>query len=109
MIELENSLLRVYFDEEKGIVEAVEVLEKQTKQSKISLKQETLVTPVKEVDLTQEVTDFNLMTVKDLKAYAEEKKIELNSSLRKAEIIEILEKSEEKKSRRKLPDIPKSN
>jgi len=109
IIELENSLLRVYFNEERGIVEAVEVLEKQTNQTKISSKQETSVTPAKEVDLTQEVIDFNSMTVKDLKVYAEEKKIELNSSLRKAEIIEILEKSEEKKSRRKLPDIPKSN
>jgi len=109
MIELENHLLRVYFDEKKGIVEAVEVLEKQTTPSKPASMQETSTSPVKSVDTTKEIKDFNSMTVKDLKAYAEEKKIELPSNVRKAEIIEILEKSKEKKPRRKLPEIPKSD
>jgi len=71
--------------------------------------QETSTSPVKSVDTTKEIKDFNSMTVKDLKAYAEEKKIELPSNVRKAEIIEILEKSKEKKPRRKLPEIPKSD
>jgi len=52
--------------------------------------------------------DFNSMTVKDLKSYAEEKKIDLPTNARKAEIIEILEKSKENKpsGRRQLPKIP---
>jgi hypothetical protein len=45
------------------------------------------------------------MTVKDLKNYAVEKKIELPINARKAEIIEILEKST-KSTRRQLPKIP---
>ncbi|MFX1438403.1 MAG: hypothetical protein ACFFAA_14600 [Promethearchaeota archaeon] len=109
MIELENHLLRVYFDEKKGIVEAVEVLEKNKKQSKNTSRQQTPVTNAIEVENTQELIDFNSMTVKDLKTYAEENKIELSSNLRKAEIIEVLEKSKEKKQRRKLPEIPKSD
>ncbi|MFX0003608.1 MAG: hypothetical protein ACFE9C_14925 [Candidatus Hodarchaeota archaeon] len=108
MIELENHLLRVYFDEKKGIVEAVEVLEKHTKPSKMKSMEQISVATTKEVESTQEKIDFNSMTVKDLKIYAEENKIELPSNLRKAEIIEVLEKFKEKKSRRKLPEIPKS-
>ena len=58
--------------------------------------------------ISAEKVDFNSMTVKDLKSYAEEKKIELPTSVRKADIVEILEKTEEKKSsgRRQLPKIP---
>ncbi len=101
MIELDNHLLRVYFDEKKGIVEAVEVLEKRAKSSSKPV-------AVKKAEPTEEKIDFNSMTVKDLKAYAEDNKIELSSNLRKAEIIKILEKSKESKPRRKLPEIPKS-
>ncbi|MFW9970043.1 MAG: Rho termination factor N-terminal domain-containing protein [Candidatus Odinarchaeota archaeon] len=108
MIELENHLLRVYFDEKKGIVDAVEILEKLTTHNKKELMQKASVNPVKETKSEKEVVNFNTMTVKDLKAYAEEKKVELPSNARKADIIEILEKSQEKKTRRKLPEIPKS-
>ena len=138
MLELDNNVLRVYFHEKKGIVEAVEVLEKEkkpesalkkkilaksttesTKKQKTSLtpmptkpasmkKTSTRVTPTKQVDTTKEITNFNSMTVKDLKTYAKEKKIDLPTNARKAEIIEILEKSKEKNpnSRRQLPKIP---
>ncbi len=109
MIKLDNHLLRIYFDEKKGIVEAVEVLEKQRTQSKrVSIK-ESSTSSAKKTDTTKEETDFNAMTVKDLRTYAEEKKIELSSNLRKAEIVEILKKSKEKKPRRNLPSIPKSD
>ncbi len=106
MIELENHLLRVYFDHNKGIVEAVEVLEKTHEQRK------TLSTPApKKIESKQETVDFSSMTVKDLKNYADENKIEIPSSARKAEIIEILEKSRNKKTngRRTLPKIPSSD
>ncbi len=112
MIELKNHVLRVYFDEKKGIVEAVEVLEKGEKQSP---KEKGPLSPMPNkpasmtTKTTPEKTDLNSMTVKDLKAYAEKNKIELHSNARKAEIIEILEKSIEKKPRRKLPEIPKSD
>jgi len=116
VIQLENHVLRVYFDEKKGIVEAVEVLEREGKpkitpekkstntKQKSSLTQmptkpssmkqaSTKTTPIIKVETIKETTDFNSMTVKDLKAYAREKKIDLPTSARKAEIIEILEKS----------------
>ena len=85
MIELENHMLRVYFDEEKGIVEAVEVLEKTEKSMSSSQKITT-----KKISTPVDTNDFNSMTVKDLKTYAEEKKIDLPTNARKAEIIEIL-------------------
>ncbi len=106
MIELDKHMLRVYFDEEKGIVEAVEVLEKI--KNPTSNSQETIV---KKADTTIDTFDFNSMTVKNLKTYAEEKNIELPANARKAEIIEILENSTSKKSnsRRQLPKIPSSD
>ncbi|MFX1502526.1 MAG: hypothetical protein ACFFDH_16310 [Promethearchaeota archaeon] len=122
MIELESQVLRVYFDDKKGIVEAVEVLEKDESQtsgkkpplspmpSKPASLNKTSVetTPSEKLDGNKEVINFNSMTVKDLKAYAEENKIDLPSNARKAEIIEILEKSRENKSsdKRQLPKIP---
>lgn len=96
MIELENHILRVYFDENKGIVEALEILER-----KITTK----------VDTIKQIPDFNSMTVKDLKTYAEENKIDLPPNVRKAEIIDILKKSKENKpsERRQLPKIPNND
>lgn len=138
MMELDGTLLRVYFDEKNGIVEALEVLEREEKPmsastktttakstTKSSTKQKSSLTPMptkphsmkqvstkttttKKVETTKKIMDFNSMTVKDLKTYAEEKKINLPTSARKAEIIEILEKFKEKKpgGRRQLPKIP---
>jgi hypothetical protein len=95
MIELKNHMLRIYFDEEQGIVEAVEVLEKDDSKEKPNGKKE-------------KIPEFNSMIVKDLKCYAEEREIDLPSNARKAEIIEILEKAVNKKSRRsrQLPKVP---
>ncbi len=107
IVELENHILRVYFDTEKGIVEAVEVLERE--ETAKSTPQKTTTTT--KVDTTKKITDFKSMTVKDLKTYAEEKKIDLPVNARKAEIIEILEKSKEKtpSGRRQLPKIPSND
>ncbi|MFX1302232.1 MAG: hypothetical protein ACFE9X_02620 [Promethearchaeota archaeon] len=141
MLELDNNVLRVYFDEKKGIVEAIEVLEKEkkpksssekkivieseidsTKKQKYSLtsmptkpasmkKASKSITPTRQVATAKEITDFKSMTVKDLKTYAKEKKIDLPTNARKAEIIGILEKSKEKNpsNRRQLPKIPSKN
>ncbi|MFX0104543.1 MAG: hypothetical protein ACFE75_03520 [Candidatus Hodarchaeota archaeon] len=125
MLELDNTLLRVYFDEKNGIVEALEVLEKGEKlkdatkmaipsksTTESNTKQKSSLTPMpskpnsmkqalkkipatKKVNTTKEIIDFNSMTVKDLKIYAEKKKINLPSNIRKAEIIRILEESKE--------------
>ncbi|NVM35560.1 MAG: hypothetical protein HWN81_08180 [Candidatus Lokiarchaeota archaeon] len=107
IIELENHMLRVYFNEEKGIVEAIEVLEKAEKPKSTSQKTST----TENVDTPKETTDFNSMTVKDLKTYAEEKKIDLPANAKKTDIIKILEKSKEIKpsGRRQLPKIPSSD
>jgi len=108
MIELDQHILRVYFDETQGIVEAVEVLEKEKEQ--LSTGKDPL-SPISKTPTnnSKDVKDFNSMTVKDLKSYAENNKIELPSNARKAEIIEILKKSKEQKPRRTLPEIPKKN
>jgi len=119
IIELDEHMLRVYFSSKQGIVEAVEVLEKEEKQG---LKKEPSLSPMPSKTATMKkaststpksdkakiTIDFNSMTVKDLKTYAEENKIELPSNARKAEIIKILKNSTEKKSssRRQLPKIP---
>jgi hypothetical protein len=121
IIEIENRTLRVYFDDENSIVEAVEVLEITDVSTEISKKPKTSENkPEKEVSIeeTPETNiDYNSMTVKDLKNYADEHNIELPSSARKAEIIniikEIVDGSNEKNAaagtskKRKLPEIPK--
>ncbi|MFX1501354.1 MAG: hypothetical protein ACFFDH_10380, partial [Promethearchaeota archaeon] len=84
MIELDNHMLRVYFNEEKGIVEAVEILEKKTTPQKTSQKPAE-----KKSDTQKETIDFNSMTVKDLKTYADEKNIDLPANARKSDIIEV--------------------
>ena len=109
MIELDNHLFRIYFNDKKGIVEAVEVLEDLESSSKTELGKKPSSVSVSQPSVIKEAIDFNSMTVKDLKAFAEEKDIELQSNLRKAEIIEILEKSTAKRPRRNLPEIPKSD
>ncbi|MFW9901518.1 MAG: hypothetical protein ACFFDY_09525, partial [Candidatus Thorarchaeota archaeon] len=122
MIQLENHVLRVYFDEKNGIVEAVEVLEKEEDYISILKKESTsglspmpskpaLMNNTSVESTSPTKIDFNSMIVKDLKAYAVEKKIDLPANARKADIIEILEKSERKKafSRRELPKIPSSD
>lgn len=129
-IELDNHVLRIYFNETKGIVEAVEILEKEEIEStpkktttaksitESKTKQKSSLTPMPTKPTSMDTpsiktaptkkADFNSMTVKDLKSYAEEKKIDLPTNARKAEIIEILEKSSENKpsGRRQLPKIP---
>jgi hypothetical protein len=109
MIELDNHLLRIYFDDKKGIVEAVEVLENLESSNKSELEKKPSSVSVSQPSVVINAIDFKSMTVKDLKAYAEEKNIELQSNLRKAEIIDILEKFTAKTQRRNLPEIPKSD
>ncbi|MFX1478110.1 MAG: hypothetical protein ACFFCI_08255 [Promethearchaeota archaeon] len=122
MIELNNHVFRVYFDDKEGIVEAVEVLEKESKcasetkittesviETKTNQKSSFTPMPTKPTLISDPPINFNTMTVKELKDYAKEKEIDLSNNARKAEIIAILEES--KKSnvsrRRKLPNIPK--
>ncbi|MFX1278912.1 MAG: hypothetical protein ACFFA3_05805 [Promethearchaeota archaeon] len=112
VIELDNHLLRIYFNKDIGIVEAVEILEKSGQPTSIKkkLSSESTLTPMPAKPNSMEITavDFNSLTVKDLKKYAEEKNIDLPANLRKAEIIEILEKSKKNNpgGRRQLPKIP---
>ncbi len=116
MIELDNHVLRIYFDEKKGIVEAIEVLEKEEKLNNAPRKTSpsglspmpTKPDAMKKTITPKEITDFNSMTIKDLKAYAEEKEIDLPINTKKADLIDILEKSRAKKpsGRRQLPKIP---
>ncbi|MFX0071866.1 MAG: hypothetical protein ACFFAO_12320 [Candidatus Hermodarchaeota archaeon] len=117
-IEIEERKLRVYFNEEKGIVEALEVLEKvdgladkSKKTKEVSIEEEA-----EDEKVSESSVDFNFFTVKELKGFAAKHDIALPSSARKAEIIEIIENAvestdEENESsepkKRKLPEIPK--
>jgi hypothetical protein len=115
MIELDNHVLRIYFNKEKGIVEAVEILEKEGEPKSGPKKASTAKSPLtpmpdKPKSMPTTSTNFNSMTVKDLKSYAEDKKIDLPTNARKADIVEILENSSKNNpsSRRQLPKIPSS-
>ena len=108
-IEIDDHKVRVYFDTDKGIVEAVEILAKDEDAPKKAPAKKTPEKKEAEAEPEPEV-DLNSMTVKDLKEYASEHDIELASKLKKAEIIKTIEESEEevkpKSGRRPLPKIP---
>jgi hypothetical protein len=117
-IEIEDHNLRVYFDYENGIVEALEVLERtensQDDREKMKNTTEPKAKDTGEESQDESPVDYSSWTVKELKKFAEENDIDLPSSARKAEIVEIVEnsqtteKSNDKTSKkRKLPDIPK--
>ncbi len=119
MIQLEDHVLRAYFNEDKGIVEALEILTniQEGKGSNESIQDSAMENNKEEnKERTGEHdTSFNSWTVKELKQYAEENKIELPEKARKAEIIDIIESYKRESTpesnptsiRRKLPEIPK--
>lgn len=123
MIQLDDHILRIYFNDEKGIVEALEILSRENNKSMVkSIIQAVDKNLKSEEDEKREVKedktdiDYNSWTVKELKEYAEKKDIDIPSKARKAEIIDIIEKSDTKENsernsnqtkRRKLPEIPK--
>jgi len=82
VIELEGHKLRVHVNNENNTIEAIEVLEMKTPpQKKIE----------KEIEKKQEI-DYNKWTVKILKEYCAKNNINVPSSYRKAQIIELVKK-----------------
>jgi len=112
-IEIDNRILRVYFDDKGEIVEALEILEKVDSGTDVSKKSKSSEPkPTAEEKKKEEPeVDIESMTVKELKAYADDHHIELPSSARKAEIVEKIKDSMHNEAgtskRRKLPEIPK--
>ncbi|MHA1804138.1 MAG: hypothetical protein ACTSU4_06330 [Promethearchaeota archaeon] len=113
MVELDDHLFRVYFNDDKGIVEAVEIITRE----KVSDKDTTSSDNGDSKNDNKNSLDLSPMTVKELKLFAKERKIELPTKAKKGEIIEIIEnvlKNEKEKERvgtpkkRKLPEIPKA-
>ena len=125
-IEIDTHKIRIYFNQEKGIVEAIEILQDDNKsissppKKKISKKSDTNKPipkkPVKEEEITAstELVDYNSWTVKELKNYCSTHGIDLPASARKANIIQFIKEfnngSSKGKStsskRRELPKIP---
>lgn len=134
-IEIDAHKIRVYFNQEKGIVEAIEILQDEDKiispppkrpvskkavSKKADSKTPIPMKPVKQEKITAstELIDYNLWTVKELKNYCSTHSIDLPASARKANIIHVIKEfnngSNKGKStssrRRELPKIPsKSN
>ena len=125
-IEIDAHKIRVYFNQEKGIVEAIEILQDEDKiisspsKKTVSKKSDTNEPipkkPVKEEEITvsTELVDYNSWTVKELKNYCSTHSIDLPTSARKADIINFIKEfnngSSKGKStssrRRELPKIP---
>ena len=125
-IEIDAHKIRIYFNQEKGIVEAIEILQDEDKsissppKKKSSKKSDTTKPipkkPVKEEKITASTkpVDYNSWTVKELKSYCSTHSIDLPASARKANIIQFIKEfnngSSKGKStsskRRELPKIP---
>ncbi len=125
-IEIDAHKIRIYFNQEKGIVEAIEILQDDNKlisspsKKPVSKKSDTKKPipkkPVKEEEITAstELVDYNSWTVKELKNYCSTHSIDLPASARKANIIQFIKEfnngSSKGKStsskRRELPKIP---
>ncbi|MHA1294456.1 MAG: hypothetical protein ACTSQJ_17575 [Promethearchaeota archaeon] len=102
IIEIENHKLRVYFNEKKGIVEAIEVLEKLKNGEKI---------PENKTQSKKKSINYNAMTLNELKNYAKKNNIQFSANIRKNEIIKIIKDKMNKTvskpaRRRELPKIP---
>jgi hypothetical protein len=104
-IEIDDHKVRVYFDADKGIVEAVEILAKDGEAAPRK-------TPAKKAveKKTESERDYKSMTVKALKSYCNENDIILPAQAKKADIIKIIKESgsgaKPKSGRRQLPKIP---
>ena len=111
-IEIDDHKVRVYFDADKGIVEAVEILAKDGDAPKKAPAKKAPATEEVETEPETEV-DINSMTVKELKVYTSDHDIELPPHQKKADIVKAIEESEEKtkpkSGRRQLPKIPSGN
>jgi len=112
-IEMDAQKLRVYFDSEKGIVEAIEILQLEEGKSAAkkggSSKSSKTATKQKK---SEEDINFKSLTVKELKSYCETHNIEIASNARKADIIKIIKQSSSKNNpskRRALPKIPSND
>ena len=125
-IEIDAHKIRVYFNQEKGIVEAIEILQDEDKiisppPKKPGSKKSDSKTPIpkkpvkkEETTASTELIDYNSWTVKELKNYCSTHGIDLPGSARKANIIQFIKEfnngSSKGKStsskRRELPKIP---
>ncbi len=113
MIELENKRLRVYLDENKGIVEAIEILEKIGAESTPETKKTASKKKVADffAKKPESSANYKSWTVKDLKNYCSEHGIDIPSNAKKINIIKSIKEAEEKpksSGRRQLPKIPKA-
>jgi len=109
IIEIDDHKIRVYLNEKKGIVEAIEVLKKEKNVEKKK------TTPSKtEPAKLESSQNYNSWTVNKLKNYCIKNNIKLLAGAKKADIIKILEENLKKETnskpseRRKLPKIPGS-
>ena len=111
-IEIDDHKVRVYFDADKGIVEAVEILAQEGDEPKKAPAKKAPAKKVAEKKAESDI-DYNSMTVKDLRSYCTEHDIELPAHPKKADIVKTIEESESgtkpKSGRRPLPKIPSGN
>ena len=104
MVEVDDSKLRIYIDNEKNIIEAIEILRQKDKK-----------TEEKVEEISDESLDLDHMTIKELKQYSNEHEIDLPSNARKADIIKTIKDSEDspesnpRSTRRNLPKIPNND
>ena len=109
-IEIDDHKVRIYFDADKGIVEAVEILAKDGEKGEKPTAKPTSTTKKVEKEPEEEI-DYNSWTVKELRKYCDDNNIELPSHIKKADIINTIEEAEKKpkSGRRPLPKIPSAN
>ena len=131
MMEIDDRILRVYFDEEKGIVEAIEILvqnggekaapaEKTLDKKPASTKAPAEKQLVEELEPTiklkpaeeRDTLNYDSWGVKDLRTECIKMKLQIPVNARKGDLIKLLKEHEAEDTpasagRRKLPSIPK--
>jgi len=78
VVELDNRTLRIYFDGKNGKIEGLEILQK-------------IDTP--KIEEEESKIKYNTWTVKELKQFCQENNINIPSSFRKADIIQLIKES----------------
>ena len=113
MVEVDDAKLRIYINNEKNIIEAIEILKETGRSSKENNTEQSK--EEQNTEQTSEPVDLDHMTVKELKKYSSNHDIDLPSNARKADIVKTIKDAEEEmeqkpnSSRRSLPKIPSNN
>lgn len=104
MVELEDHRVRIYFDKEKEIVEAMEILKLKNTTQKAKEKESITESESGKGEVkAQGELNLESWTIKDLRKFCSENSIDVPPSARKAEVLKAIKAAQNKNENKKIP------